>query len=267
MARGNDSIYFTVWASLAVFATLSLVFDAIRKRIWWVYEPRNHHAAFKARTPPPPAAGILGWVPGVLRLWADEDFLIYAGVDGVVIIYFMRFCVEQCLFASVVGCGILVPAYMTSDGLATGGEEGTDWSFSLTTVENLRCRSAVGVDGCANNGASDWRYALVVVAAWLFTLRALASLGDFYQRFVHLRHWYLTAGLSDAAPPGVAQRALTVRVERLPRALRSDAAVAAAFERLCGAGSVHSARVVLGGLGRVAARNRGIPTDSRYAST
>ena len=53
MARGNDSIYFTVWASLAVFATLSLVFDAIRKRIWWVYEPRNHHAAFKARTPPP----------------------------------------------------------------------------------------------------------------------------------------------------------------------------------------------------------------------
>ena len=95
----DDSIYFSVFVAALLFVFLLLVFDAIRARLWWVYEPRLHHAAYKRRTPAPPGRGRFRWAASVMRLWSDEDFLVYGGVDGLVIIYFLRFAFDQCLFA------------------------------------------------------------------------------------------------------------------------------------------------------------------------
>ncbi|KAH8060179.1 hypothetical protein JL722_5141 [Aureococcus anophagefferens] len=207
-----------------------------------------------------------------MKLWSDEDFLMYGGVDGLVMIYFLRFATDQCLFASVVGLLVLVPAYHTGRGLYAGGgdddgEHAREWSFSETTVQNIRCRFDVAEELGENplfpecrNGRSQFRFALVVACAWLFTLRALAKLAENYQQFVHLRHWYLTSGLSRRAPGIEAQRALTVKVENLPEGLRTMDRVKKKFEKLCGPGSVHSAHVMVDGLkdldGLCAQRNK-----------
>ena len=78
--------------------------------------------------------------------------------------------------------------------------------------------------------------------------RSLAKLAENYQQFVHLRHWYLTSGLSRRAPSVEAQHALTVKVENLPPSLRTMASLKRRFERLCGDGSVHSCHVMVDGL-------------------
>jgi len=268
----GDRIYFSIIVAVVLFIVLLLVFDFVRTRLWWVYEPRLHHAAYKDRTPPPPGRGLFKWVVAVMKLWSDEDFLMYGGVDGLVMIYFLRFATDQCLFASVVGLLVLVPAYHTGRGLYAGdgdddGAAAREWSFSETTVQNIRCRFDVAEELGENplfpecrNGRSQFRFALVVACAWLFTLRALAKLAENYQQFVHLRHWYLTSGLSRRAPGIEAQRALTVKVENLPEGLRTMDKVKKKFEKLCGPGSVHSAHVMVDGLkdldGLCAQRNK-----------
>ena len=47
----------------------------------------------KYQSPPPeaPPRCPLGWLVAVMRSWPDETFLRYSGVDGLVIIYFLRF--------------------------------------------------------------------------------------------------------------------------------------------------------------------------------
>ncbi|KAH8045778.1 hypothetical protein JL722_14052 [Aureococcus anophagefferens] len=204
----DDSIYFSVFVAALLFVFLLLVFDAIRARLWWVYEPRLHHAAYKRRARRR-SRRFRG--RGVMRLWSDEDFLVYGGVDGLVIIYFLRFAFDQCLFASVVGLVVLVPAYHSGRGLYSRlyDDDGAEkkWSFSLTTVQNIRCRfderDTLGENPLfptCENGESAVRFAFVVACAWLFTLRALSQLSANYQKFVHLRHWYLSVGLSSRAP-------------------------------------------------------------------
>ena len=101
----NDSLYSHVIFACVLFVALSAFFDVVRKRLWWVYEPRLHHAAYRARTPPAPAPGFFAWTRSVARLWDDDDFVVYGGVDGLVMIYFLRYAADQCLFAAAVGCG------------------------------------------------------------------------------------------------------------------------------------------------------------------
>ena len=260
----GSSLYITFCVAFGLFIFLLVVFDMLRLRLWWVYEPRLVHKKYQGpNTPRAPPRYPLGWVVAVMRSWPDETFLRYAGVDGLVIIYFMRFATNQCLFCTVVGLLFLVPSYRSGRGLEAleDSERGDRYSFSTATVLNIKCRFEVEDDGddanrnqplfpgCAN-GHSDFRFILIVLCAWLFTLRALSGLAANYQRFMHLRHWYLTSGLSSHrdADPVDAQRALTVKVERVPPRLRSSKALRRKFEHLCGAGTVHSAQPMVGDL-------------------
>ena len=71
-----------VYLAFAGFVGLLLCFDVLRGRLWWVYEPRTHHDAYRLRTPRAPGRRWFAWLRQVFALWSDEDFLIYAGVDG-----------------------------------------------------------------------------------------------------------------------------------------------------------------------------------------
>lgn len=224
----------------------------------WVFEPRSHHPDFKATTPPAPKRQPFGWILTVASLWSDEHFLMYAGVDGLVLVYFLRYAMEQCLFAGVVGCLVLVPAYHTGRGLyssqAVDDDPPRTFSFSLTTVQNIRCRfddalydADLPLFPQCENGHSNWRFIAVVCCAWLFTIRALSKLSETSQRFVHVRHWYLTSGLR-AARPLRAQHAHTIQVENVPRDARSAVALRRAFDALLGPGSVHSTSIMVAGL-------------------
>ena len=116
--------------------------------------------------------------------------------------HILRYMTDQCLFAAVVGFVLLVPTYVTGDGLSGygyGKPEGG--SFSRWTITNIYCRSGKrgAGDHCSathcsaanrknrvfphcKNGSSEWRFVLVVACAWLFTLRALVKLTANYER-------------------------------------------------------------------------------------
>ncbi|KAH8053267.1 hypothetical protein JL720_14748 [Aureococcus anophagefferens] len=142
-----------------------------------------------------------------MKLWSGEDFLMYGGVDGLVMIYFLRFATDQCLFASVVGLLVLVPAYHGPGPLRGGGDGGEHAAVVLLRDDGpehpvpLRRRRGARREPLpeCRNGRSQFRFALVV-ACVVVHARALAKLAENYQQFVHLRHWYLTSGLSRRAP-------------------------------------------------------------------
>ena len=87
------------YLSFGLFCCLLLLFDVLRLKMWWVYEPRLVHKKYQSpKTPDAPPRYPLGWLVAVMRSWPDETFLRYSGVDGLVIIYFLRFATNQCFF-------------------------------------------------------------------------------------------------------------------------------------------------------------------------
>jgi hypothetical protein len=106
---GQDEITTTLAVSGIAFASLSVLFDLLRTPLWWVYGPRLHHAKYRHVTPPAPGRGPFRWAVAVAKLWGDADFLPYAGVDGLVMIRFIRYATDQALFAACVGCAVLLP--------------------------------------------------------------------------------------------------------------------------------------------------------------
>ena len=113
----SDRIYYSIVLACALCVAITTVFDRLRSRVWWVYEPKCHHLAYKDHTPPAPGPRFLAWIRSVLLLWGDEDVLRYAGLDGLCLVYFLRFAMDQSLFAGVAGLVVLVPAYHSGRGL------------------------------------------------------------------------------------------------------------------------------------------------------
>jgi len=282
--NGRDNLTWVAYAAFLLFLFLIVLFELLRTRLWWVYEPRVHHKLYKDRTPPGPGRRpYFGWIQKVFAYWSDEDFLVYGGVDGLAITYFLRFATDMSLFAGVLGAVVLFPVFRSGRAIQNGDAWDDDEhnhelhesdSFAHWTIQNLHCqisrkdsltgsghkhldshdddkqgRSWHGLylfPHCHNDFA-ELRFLAVVVCAWILTLRALSKLASTYQRFVHLRHWYLTSGLSPHAPAVEAQRALTVMVENVPWRLRSTVTLSKRFEHLCGAGCVHSAHIMAAG--------------------
>ena len=49
--ESNEHLSYAVWIALGLFVILFLLFDLLRTRMWWVYEPRLHHDSYRSRTP------------------------------------------------------------------------------------------------------------------------------------------------------------------------------------------------------------------------
>ena len=82
--ESNEHLSYSVWIACGLFVILFLLFDLLRTRMWWVYEPRLHHDSYRARTPHAPGRSKwfrVAWLQKVFAYWSDEDFLLYAGVD------------------------------------------------------------------------------------------------------------------------------------------------------------------------------------------
>ena len=101
--------------------------------------------------------------------------------------HLLRYAANQALFASVVGVALLLPTYLSSDGVkGYGGERPDGGSFSRSTIKNIFCRSraegrivggagprhdSVGGRSSVNffphcqNGSSEWRFVVVVSGA------------------------------------------------------------------------------------------------------
>ena len=112
----GHQISYAVAGACALFLFLLLLFELLRTRLYWIYEPRVHRDDYKSKTPPAPGRTPFAWVRCVFEHWSDYEQ--YAGVDGVVLAHILRYMTDQCLFAAVVGFVLLVPTYVTGDGLS-----------------------------------------------------------------------------------------------------------------------------------------------------
>ena len=116
----GHQISYAVAGACALFLFLLLLFELLRTRLYWIYEPRVHRDYYKSKTPPAPGRTPFAWMRCVFEHWSDYEQ--YAGVDGVVLAHILRYLTDQCLFAAVVGFLVLIPTYVTGDGLSGYGD-------------------------------------------------------------------------------------------------------------------------------------------------
>ena len=78
----GHQISYAVAGACALFLFLLLLFELLRTRLYWIYEPRVHRDDYKSKTPPAPGRTPFAWVRCVFEHWSNYEQ--YAGVDGVV---------------------------------------------------------------------------------------------------------------------------------------------------------------------------------------
>ena len=215
----------TVVASLylnGVFCVgLLALFEVFRTRKRRLYARRAQKA--KHRTPAPEPAGLLGWVRPTQQL-RGERTLALVGMDAYMMLRFCRVCTRMCLFASCLGAACLMPLYAS-------GRQGLP-DFYRYTMANIQRTCSPGSDGegCvdpADAGAVHRLWASVALA-YVFAAHACYLLNHEWKHFTARRSEFLLEGDADV-PPAAAR---TVLVERIPRALRSDAALHSCFDHL-----------------------------------
>ena len=196
-----------------------IVFDIIRKRLWWIYEPRPRHPGYTSRTPEAPPAHWLGWLYALVKNYnelRDEDLFEKYGIDAVMLLILTRFGVKSCAFACILGLACLLPIYLTANN------------------HNIRgFRSATLATCLMDPEANSSRLWIAVAAAWFMTAHALFSLGELYNQFIQLRHRYFVKRALDCERDMDMTPGLTLMLENLPPHLReSDDDLKAYFEKL-----------------------------------
>ena len=140
------------------------------------------------------------------------------GLDGYMLLRFIRMCQRMTLFASLIGVTVLIPFYSTGDGGFHG--------FNALTLNNV------------TSPTSMWLSAMLMV---LCSVHAMYLIGSEYKHYVAWRMEYLMEG-SPSRP--YFQSRYTVMIEGLPSELKTNAALERYFERIF-PGQVHSANIQL----------------------
>ena len=58
----GHQISYAVAGACALFLFLLLLFELLRTRLYWIYEPRVHRDDYKSKTPPAPGRTPFAWV-------------------------------------------------------------------------------------------------------------------------------------------------------------------------------------------------------------
>ena len=207
----------TTTASLYGLVGLALLvtFEASRGK-GSVYSRRSR--GLPHRTPAKPGRWPLQWLLPVLMM-PDDEVRQKVGMDGFVCLRYLRWCLKACFFAAFWSCAVLLPVYWT-------GRRDVPEIFQRLTMDNLY-------------PGSNRMWASTVFSA-LFTAFVLVTMDHEWRSFVEWRTEFLAEGDYDAK--GGSQLAYSIRVESIPKELRSDMALFAYFENLF-PGEVHSAVV------------------------
>ncbi|KAG5192112.1 late exocytosis, associated with Golgi transport-domain-containing protein [Tribonema minus] len=193
-SKNNDSfnsILTTFYVSLGVGAALLIL------------RYRKKNPRLRVVDVPKYPRGFLAWT---LQCWrmSDQEFLAQVGLDGYMVIRFIRLCRRLCWCAALLGMCILTPIYVT------GGVYAHSSVFFLT-MTNLPAGSE-----------SLWA---TVAFAWVFMLYLLHELRKEHLKFTALRNDWLANG--DL--PSQRQAAYSVMIESIPEAFRCVAAAASAL--------------------------------------
>jgi hypothetical protein len=158
------------------------------------------------RTPPRLPLTFFGWLMPVINI-TDRDFLEKIGLDGYVVLRFLKFGATMSMTLGIFGMITLVPIYTQSHGQV--GIVG----FQKLTVANVTL-----------NGESLWA---TVIFTYLYTLIYMYLLDKEYQNFAIIRQELFENG--DSTTPK--QVGASILVENIPPKYRSSQMI---FELLDG---------------------------------
>lgn len=172
----------------------------------------------------------LSWLPAVIKTnWTTVRK--YGGLDAYFFLRFIRLCVRITSISGIWGMLILCPVF-SSGRDHTGGW----YHFSM-----------------ANLSQGNWRIWFPTIFMWFMTFYVLFAMNEEYKHYLEIRIQYLTEGGINSNP----QTRHSLRIEEIPRELRSDTALYRYFDSLF-PGKVHSAYAVLNipDLEKVSARRK-----------
>ena len=218
-----------------VLPLLMIALDCLRKKLWYVYEPKCWHSHWKHRAPPPPPEYWGGWLVGIWRLFREENnlpqMLKYVGFDGLVMLLFLKLCMHICMFASFLGLAVLVPTYIGCNSFLA--EDKRLVGFQRTTMAVFNAEKTRALEHSTTR-TGLW---VSVAGAYAFTLHTLYLIHAFYKQFSRLRHVFLATRLHD--PVVGLQAGLSIMIEHVPSHMRCVAALEEYFEKIF-PGCVHS---------------------------
>ncbi|KAI8870652.1 DUF221-domain-containing protein, partial [Ramicandelaber brevisporus] len=109
-----DGLMYQAGISFTVGLAAFLLFCFMRSRHGAIYEKRckvdngNSTFAQDLPIPRPLPSGIFTWIPALVNV-SEPDFLAIAGLDGVMLMRFLKMCLHLCAMLTIVGVGVLIP--------------------------------------------------------------------------------------------------------------------------------------------------------------
>eukprot|EP01041_Mallomonas_annulata_P001199 gene1199-2331_t len=203
----TSGMIYTLYINLLLCIILLAFFEANRymrqiylKRVTKKFERTN-------RVPEKPPRYFFGWIIAVLRV-PEKDLLHMVGLDGYMLLRFIKVCFKASAFLTFWGSIVLIPIY------STASNDYTEWNkYTLANVFN---------------GPTKSRLWVPAVFGYVFSAYFCHLLYSEYKNFVHKRVLYLVQ--SDPDTP--LQSYYTVLVEHIPAELRSAPALKLFFEKI-----------------------------------
>ena len=173
---------------------IAIAFSLLRPYNSVVYAPKLKHADEK-HAPPPMGKGMFAWFKPVVTT-KEKDLIVHMGLDATVFLRFTRMCRNIFLTLTVIGCGILIPVYVTA------GQKFPDTS-PLARITPLNTFAK-----------PNWAQ---VACAYLFNITVAGFLWSNYRKITELRREYF-----DSPEYANSLHARTLMINDIPKSYRTD---------------------------------------------
>lgn len=204
------------------------IFMMVRGRLKDIYMPRR--ILKKGR--PPPLPGVFSWISVVYR--TDEAFLVNTvGVDGVMLLRFLKMGYQLFFILSLLGLFVLAPINYHSTP-PTFPQGATYFEFEAILLPSLT------IDNIQNAG-SGYVLWLLLVFVWIICFITFVFVLRFYRSFIELKLHYDEFALTRTRMSKVEMR--TCFLIGVPRDLRSEVDLTVYIENL-GVGKVENVVLV-----------------------
>lgn len=196
---GGEAFVASLIFSLGMTAIIMILFSILRPYNTVVYAPRAKYADSK-HAPPPVGKGLLAWITPLIST-KEQDLVDRVGLDAAVFMRFTRMLRNVFLVLSIIGCGVLIPVYLTQREVYTTTDTSSSTSSTSSTSNTKRQATST------QTGAADaWldklsplhmygspAYWALVVCAWVFDIVICGFVWWNYRKVFALRRQYFSS--------------------------------------------------------------------------
>ena len=206
--EANNNLFHTLLMNILVFMVLMVIFEWIRTLKAVFLKRFTRKLQQQHRVPHLPGTHLFAWVFSTIKV-SDSELLHMVGLDGYMLIRYIRLCLHASLFFSVIGLLILLPIYHSF-------AKNSRFLWKNVTIASIQ------------NGSEAHLLWFPVILAYVFSAYLCYLLYYEYQHFHEKRIAYLING--DSYTP--LQTYYTVMVENVPPSLQSSPRLQHFFDRI-----------------------------------